>query len=139
MTISYRIDKSKKIVYVNFTGKVEDQTLMKNLAQVFTDPDFEVGMDMLCDYRDVSQFEVSSTAMRWSAGLVSRIESSDTPWKMAMVAPQDVVYGMARMYQAFRAGSPGMVTVSQVAGIRSRPPRLPTIPSAIWKVTSLSR
>lgn len=111
MAIQYHIDKMAKMVYVDFTGKVEDQTLMQNLTQIFADPDFEVGMDILCDYRKVSQFDVSSLGMRGSAGLMTRIEGAGSSWKMAMVAPQDVVYGMARMYQAFRAGSPEDVMV----------------------------
>ncbi|MBN2006016.1 MAG: hypothetical protein JXA21_21845 [Anaerolineae bacterium] len=111
MAIQYHIDKAAKMVYVSFIGKVEDQTLVQNLAQIFADPDFEVGMDILCDYREVSQFEVSRLGMRGSAGLMTRIESAGVSWKMAVVAPQDVVYGMARMYQAFRAGSPEDVMV----------------------------
>jgi len=109
---SYRIDLELGVVQAELIGVLDDEAFIALFTEVLHHPDYRVGMKSLLDFRRVTQFDLTGQGIRTLAGMVvSRLNSHAVPWQTALVAPQDVAYGLSRMYQILREGSMSQVEV----------------------------
>lgn len=87
------------------------------------DPRFDAA---LIDWSDAAPFKVSSTAVRQAAAIAPRTaKKSSGSLRIAIVAPQDLVFGLARMEEALASGSSWEIQVfrersSAVAWLEAR-------------------
>ena len=100
MPISYRIDPERNLVLTTATGILADNDVMDLKRRLVADPAFRPDMRQLSDVRGVTELRVTAGGVRGmvalDAGNASRLEGH----RLAIVAGEDVVYGMARMYQS---------------------------------------
>lgn len=112
MPITYSIDPQRSRVTLTYSGAITDQDLFAVFDRLYREPDHRVGMDELSDLRGV---EVAQVTARGLQDLASRtalqLDSARQTWRVAIVAPVDVVFGLARMYELLREGSPEQVMV----------------------------
>jgi hypothetical protein len=99
---TYRIDRSLKTIFSAGTGVVTDADLRDHQRTVLADPEFDPRFDQIWDLQQVEDVDVSNEALRSLAE--SRSYSSES--KRAIVAPRDVVYGMARMFEMLHEEAP---------------------------------
>jgi hypothetical protein len=112
MPISYAIDSDRHRVVVRFTGTVRDQDLFSTYNELYNDPRHQIGMPELTDCRELERAEVTSVGLQDLARMTgAKLDPAQKPWRVAIVAPQNVVYGLARMYELLREGSPEQVEV----------------------------
>jgi hypothetical protein len=112
MPISYTIDSDRHRVVVRFTGTVRDQDLFSTYNELYNDPRHRIGMPELTDCRELERADVTSVGLQDLARMTgAKLDPAQKPWKVAIVAPQTVVYGLARMYELLREGSPEHVEV----------------------------
>jgi hypothetical protein len=112
MPISYTVDSDKGRVVVRFTGTVRDQDLFTTCHELYGDPRHRIGMPELTDCRVLQRAEFTGAGLRVLARMTAtKLDPAQQPWKVAVVAPQSVVYGLARMYELLREGSPEHVEV----------------------------
>jgi hypothetical protein len=112
MPISYTIDSDKGRVVVRFTGTVRDEDLFTTFHELYDDPRHRIGMPELTDCRELERAELTGVGLRALARMTAtKLDPAQRPWKVAVVAPQSVVYGLARMYELLREGSPEHVEV----------------------------
>ncbi len=117
MAIKYQIDPEMGVIYVNLAGKVCDDEFSAALDQALRDPDYHVGMSGLIDFRAVERFDVSTRVIREAVTTIAKtMNGFKYPWRTAIVAPTDMVYGLSRMYQILREGSMEEVGVFRDAG-----------------------
>ena len=95
MPASYTIDIERKAIFSTATGTLTDADLRDHQRHVLRDPDFDPGLRQLWDLREVSATEVSTETLRDLAASTSYAPET----KRAVVAPRDVIYGLARMFQ----------------------------------------
>jgi hypothetical protein len=83
---------------------------------LFEDPDYDLGYSRLVDLRRTDSSARSGEALRSIAAYVQRqYKDRDVAPKTAVVAPRDVSFGLARMYQAYSDLVPGEVVVFRAA------------------------
>ena len=112
MPISYHIEKDAGRVVLEFRGTITDRELFATYEALYADPSHRVGLDELTDCREVERVDVTTGALVALAASTARLlDGKQQTWRVAIVAPSDVVFGMARMYEAFRAESPEQVQV----------------------------
>ena len=112
MPIVYSIDPSRSRVTLTYTGTITDRELFETFDRLYQDPLHRVGMDELSDLRAVHNVTVTSVGLQALADQTSRLlDQAHQSWRVAVVAPQDVVFGLARMYGLFREDSPELVRV----------------------------
>ncbi|MBM2838107.1 MAG: hypothetical protein HW415_732 [Deltaproteobacteria bacterium] len=98
MPINYRIDLRQNMIWTTVTGILTDGELLEHKQKIVRDPDFRPGMRELSDVRNVEQIDITSEG-------VQRFVAQDADdvlllrnHRIAIVAQEDVVFGMARMY-----------------------------------------
>jgi hypothetical protein len=99
MPISYQIDEARGLVVTTATGALTDADILGLKARLQVDPRWSPRLRELADVRGIDRLDVTTVGVRrmasWDAAVGPAIES----YRLAIVAPRDEVYGMARMYQ----------------------------------------
>jgi hypothetical protein len=97
MSYSFYFDRQNKIVLARFTGRVTDDVLTEfqraGARRIVATVDFR---STIIDFSDVDEFEVSAETARVLAWEDPIDPDSSRP--RIMVAPEDAVYGVCRIF-----------------------------------------
>ena len=114
MPLDYRIDQERRLVITAATGTLTDEELFAYQREVWSRSDL-TGYDEVVDLGQVEGFvQASGDRVRALAELSSAMDVSGASSKVAIVAPQDLAYGFARMFETYRTmnqGGPKIVSV----------------------------
>ena len=107
MSVSYRIDKSLRLVLTTAQGVLTGQDIRTHRQSLRGDQNFDPSYNQIIDLRDVVEFAVAATEMPGiAAGSIFNEKS-----RRAIVAEKDVNFGMARMYEKYGEADPSQVMV----------------------------
>ena len=99
MPISYRIDGSRCLILTTVSESLTVDELLAHKAALLADPQFRPGLKELSDVRGVKSLTLGVADVRRLAGFDSEHKAELGAYKLALVARDDFVFGMARMYQ----------------------------------------
>ncbi len=99
MPADYRIDTDKRRVFSSGSGHLSYEDIAGHMNRLAKDPKFDPSFSQLFDFRDVTSVGLNSQHVIQIAEI--RVFSPES--KRAIVAPDPVKFGMARMYEAYRA------------------------------------
>jgi hypothetical protein len=105
MPISYRIDPQRNLVLTTASGALGDADILELKRALRSDPRVSANMRQLSDVRLVTDLRVTPAGVRQ---MVAADVDQGTPppeYRLAIVTGQDVVFGMARMYQTLTDAS----------------------------------
>lgn len=85
-----------------FHGAIGDADLVNAYAPLASSADYDPEADDLVDLSAVTRFDVSAEGLRKVMDLFAPIDQLGIATRLAIVAPADAVYGVARMYQMLR-------------------------------------
>jgi hypothetical protein len=118
MPIDYRVDSIQKVVFAKAKGRLTDQDVFDYQQQVWSAPGV-AGFNELVDMTEVEEIvPPPSDRVRALANTSAEMDPPDHPSRFAIVAPQDLAFGLGRMYGAYRELNPG--STKQVAVFRTR-------------------
>ena len=100
MPTKLRIDPKARIVYSTLSGDIETEDLVRQVAAIRAHPQFNPEFNELIDLSAVTSLNVSSEDVR---RLAVRDSSFSPSADRVLVASQDLVFGLARMFQTFSA------------------------------------
>jgi len=100
MSISFRIDPQLGVIFTVCSNQVTDAEVLNYLRALSQDAGYSPVYSHLIDCTQVTSFDVSADLTRSVAG--KKLFSSRS--KCAIVAPQDYIYGMARMFELQHRG-----------------------------------
>ncbi len=116
MPITYRIDESQQLVVTNVVGRISEAELRAHAAAAARDPRVQACVRAIVDISGVGRAFV-----RHQSDLRSRDDGAGTGGsvgrRVALIAPSDTSYGLARVFQGFREGIGG----GDVQVFRTRP------------------
>jgi hypothetical protein len=102
MPIDYRIDHERRLVVAVGTGTITDQDVFSYQRTVWSRKDV-AGYNELVDFTAVEHIDVPSAArVKELAVLSAGMDPVGGSSRFAIVAPQDIAYGLGRMYEQFR-------------------------------------
>ena len=104
MPFSYEIDREHGLVLFTASETFSNKDLARCVEEVTADPTFEPHFSHLIDLRNVERFEPRSLQMQSRASR-DRTNAKLDRSHMAIVAADDAIYGMARMYQTLMTGA----------------------------------
>jgi hypothetical protein len=107
MPAEYRIDRERAVVFSRAFGVVTDEDLRANRKALLADPAFKPDLSQLYDFSEVTQADVSGDAVR----SLGRDTSYSAVARRAIVAPSDLQFGLARMFQLVSEVAPAEVAV----------------------------
>ncbi|MFZ1983990.1 MAG: hypothetical protein WAU91_06230 [Desulfatitalea sp.] len=107
MTVHTAIDAAAGVVTHTVVGDLGIDDFQQAFALRPTLPDFKPGMRVLWDLSQANASRISTDEIRRIAHLnKSHVKKTGVGYKIAFVAPRDIEYGLARMYQMFSAETP---------------------------------
>lgn len=102
MPIVFRIHRDLRLVWAEASGTIMAEDLFEYQRAAWTQPDVQ-GYDELVDMTAVVDIPAPSPAgMRALATLAATMDPPAGRSKFAIVAADDLVYGLGRMYQTHR-------------------------------------
>lgn len=125
MTISYRIDPDQGIVLTEASDVLTVRELMAHKQALLNDPQFRPGLKELSDVRQVDQLAVTPDDLRALAAFDHKHAAVLSEHKLALLVPNDYVFGMARMYQLLSESGGDNVMVFREEGEARRWLELP--------------
>lgn len=107
MPITCRFMDDEGLIVFRHEGVVTDEEFLATYKSHHQDPRFEQSHDILVDLRDADSGVRSPEALRSIATFRSRLlgDAAGNP-RVAVVAPTDISYGLARMYEAYSDALP---------------------------------
>ena len=109
--IHFQADPVRRMRVATFTGTITDDELLHSYGELTSRPDYDATLNDLVDMSGVERLDVSSEAVRQLVQLYNLVDPDDVVPRTAIVAAQDHVFGMARMYQILREGAPDIIRV----------------------------
>lgn len=118
MPIQYHIDHDRRLVLIECSGVLTDAEAFDYQKEIWSRPDL-AGYHGLVDVTAVEKFAIpSGRRIMDLASLGAAMDSLSGRAKFAIVAPQDIGFGMARMYEMNRNLDPR--STREVAVFRTR-------------------
>ena len=103
MPIEYKIDHERRLVLTKGLGVFTDSDVFGYQREVWSRPDV-TGYNELVDMTEVKEIALPSTGrIRQLATLAASMDPPSRPSKFAVVAPQDIAFGLGRMFASFRS------------------------------------
>ena len=104
----YRIDVHRRILFTETPGVVTEVNLRCLWRAIRRDSRMEIGFDELHDHSAITSAEVSTGFLRDFTVSFKRYDDdgANEGARIAIVAASDEVFGLSRMSQALREGSP---------------------------------
>ena len=116
MPATYTIDAASDVVRVECFGVFTNQDLLDCLARLYNDPARRPGMPSLVDCRGIERMMVTPSGVQAAVMVeVTMVDRRQPPWAVAVIAPEDEMFWMARTYEVLRAGSPESIRVFRQA------------------------
>jgi hypothetical protein len=117
MPLEYQIDHERRLVMATGHGTLTDQDVFGYQCDVWSRPEL-MGYNELVDMTAVDDIALPSTQrVRDLAALSAAMDSPQTSSRFAIVAPEKLAFGLARMFQIYREMDPR--STKKVAVFRS--------------------
>ena len=94
MSVTYRIDSVQKVVYTTYEGEVTDQQFLQHARDIEGDPEIDSSFVELIQADTTSMDGVTGVGVRQTG---RALRASSVIRRIAIVAPRDVEFGLARM------------------------------------------
>ena len=99
MPISYRIDSDRGLVLTTASDSLTVDELLAHKSALLEDEQFLPGFKELSDVRGVREMKLGFTEMQRLAGFDRDHKARLGDYKLALVVPKALIFGLARMYQ----------------------------------------
>ena len=96
------VDHDLRTRFVVVDGVVTDEELLRVYGAALARPDFDPGYDDVVDLTTVDRIDVTREGLRDLVHLVGPLDRLAIPSRLAIVAPRDDAFGLARMYGQMR-------------------------------------
>ena len=107
MPITYQLKPDERLVILIHVGTVSDDEFMSFYKALFEDNRFDKSFNLLVDLRQAESSVRSTAALNKFAEFVRRqFKSTTTRTKVAVVASEDISFGLARMYEVLSGAVP---------------------------------
>ena len=107
MPIIYDTKPDEQLVVIRHIGAIPDSEFLTAYREFLRSPDVRAALKVLVDLRlTTSKLRSSGALQALAAFLKEKYRDSMEQRKVAVIAPADLSYGLARMYEIFIADLP---------------------------------
>jgi len=102
MPIHFDFMTDYNLVVCRQVGNIDDQEFLGAYRSLFESGRFDPTMDLVVDLRRADSSNRSQEAIQEFAGYLKKwMQKTDKRSRVAVIAPRDVSFGLARMYEAY--------------------------------------
>lgn len=102
----FRFDHERRLLWVVFEGPFKGSDVLRTIRELVRHPDFNTGARVLVDLRAIGDVELFGDDVRAAADLVARFADAFRGARVAIVAPLDAAFGVARQFELMNAEAP---------------------------------
>ena len=99
MPVDIKIEQRERIVFRSFRGDVSENDVVSVRERLLREPLFDPNFSHVIDFTEVNEIRVSSDFIR---GFANKESIFAEGVRQIVVAPQEHIYGLARMAQILR-------------------------------------
>lgn len=111
MPCSYFIDKDLGTAFLTSSGKISQQELKERAISLIHDPDWQPGFNILTDYSEASLTDLNYEKIKELVEYQIQVAHKVGSGKCAVVAPQALEFGMARIWESLSDNNPLSIKV----------------------------
>ena len=111
MTYRYVFDDRHPLVCIYVSGEDSYADHIDRIRIITGDPCWESGHSVLIDFSETTEFEISNAELQKIATEQRLQDAKIGSGKIAVVAPEDKVFGLTRMWEAFVESETSMTTM----------------------------
>jgi hypothetical protein len=115
MSITFHFRPNERLVIAVHVGAAPDDEFLASYKGLYDHARFDISFSQLIDLRQADSSARSSAALASLADFVRGRLKGTTPPKVAVIAPQDLSFGLARMYEVFTDAVPWDFVVFRAA------------------------
>lgn len=104
----YLILEEERVVSIELFNRVDLACLDKMRQEFDSNPKYTPDLNILCDLSQLAEIDLNFAQMMQAISMRSAFYEQCTDMKMAFWAPQDLPYGMARMFSSLIDRFPGV-------------------------------
>ena len=101
MPATYSIDPRKRVVFTVFSGSVEELDIRDMAMRLEGDPDFKPDFSELVNLSAVTDFRLTAEDLQG----ISNCDPFSNQAQRAFVCPEDLLFGICRMYECIKGGT----------------------------------
>lgn len=102
MPISFHFKPEYNVVICRHVGTIDDQEFINSYHSLFEGDSFDPAMDLVVDLRQADSSKRSQEAIQeFAKYLKDWMQKTEKRSRVAVIAPRDVSFGLARMYEAY--------------------------------------
>jgi hypothetical protein len=117
MPIGFHFRPEHNLVICTQVGEVGDEEFLASYTSLFNSDRFEPTMNLIVDLSRVDSSKRSRSILESFAVIAQkRLQGNNTKPMVAVIAPRDVSYGLARMYEALSHAVSWNFAVFRTAG-----------------------
>ena len=106
MPIEYRIDHERRVIIAKGSGALSSDDFFNYKLEAWSQPGV-AGYDELLDLTHATEIlDPSVEHIRKLVRLAVSMDPPDTQSRFAIVAPKEIIFGLGRMYEAYRSLQP---------------------------------
>ena len=98
MGVQVTVEASQRLVISTFSGDLTDADILGVASLIRAHPDFDPSFSEILDFSGVTTASVSTSAVQEVSRRASNFNLASLH---VMIAPQDVIFGLARMSEVF--------------------------------------
>jgi len=110
----FQVVRQSSHFVATFEGVVTDDDFIKCFSEIVSISTAEPNTDLLVDLSGIERMSIQSTTVRRAADLFKPLSSNVTR-RVAIIAPREEMFGMARMYELMRPPSQSELNVFRTA------------------------
>ncbi|UCF93005.1 MAG: hypothetical protein JSW39_02280 [Desulfobacterales bacterium] len=116
MPITYQLKPDERLVLLVHVGAVSDDEFLSFYKALYEDTQFDKSFNLLVDLRQTESAVRSAGALNEFADFMrGQFVDTTARSKVAVVAPEDISFGLARMYEVFSGDVPWEFAVFRAA------------------------
>lgn len=107
MPVDTIISREKNLIVHTITDIMDLPVIVNTIAKTLKDPEYHAGMNAVWHFYDVTKVDLSSDDLMYAADYASKnIDKDGKHYKLALVAEDDLPYGLTRVYEAWSSERP---------------------------------
>lgn len=107
MPVNTVISPEQNLIIHTITDSMDLPLLIDTISLTLKNPNYKVGMNAVWHFHHVAEINLSSNDLIFVADFASKnIDKDGKPYQLALVAADDLPYGLSRVYEAWSSERP---------------------------------
>ena len=116
MSVEITIDAGRRRIRSRLSGRLSRETLQRYYEALYSHPLFQPDMAEIFDVSEVTELDLTADEIRDFSATTASNPSQGRGMRVAIVAPTDLTFGLARLYELSQSDTTNRICVVRTRG-----------------------